>query len=189
MKQAYTKAYTYHFKVNVSAHTLKMELIIPIIMISIPLVARRLICKIRHQCPNTSFTIWLTQLRRRENDEGGRRERWNKAFLCWRCPRPLILRLQGRYQTPEHMHVPLHHERRDQQKQSAKRKRRVEKEVREVAGSRGWWGGSEVRHQKNPSVKSAHFLPLQRPSQAPFILKNKYTVDLGKPVKTCSHIY
>lgn len=56
----------------------------------------------------------------------------------------------------------------------------MEEEVREVARSRGWWGGSEVRLQKNPSVKSANSLPLQRPSGAPFILENKYTSDLGK---------
>lgn len=73
-------------------------------------------------------------------------------------------------------------EKRDQEKQSAERRRRMEEEVR-VARSRGWWGGSEVRHQKKPSVKSANFLPQQRPSGAPFILKNKYTSDLWKAVE------
>lgn len=107
---------------------------------------------------------------------------------------PLMLRLQRRYGTPEHMHVPLHRERDEARKSREQRggegwRRRWEKEVGEVARSRGGRGGSEVRHQKNPAVKSANVLPLQRPSEKPFISENKYTSDLGKPVKTCSHIY
>lgn len=83
------------------------------------------------------------------------------------------------------MHVPLDERDKAWKSRVVNSKRRMEEEVRKVAGRRVGDGEGLKSDIKEPICQKCKFSPQQRPSRVLLTSKNKYTHDLGNLAKTC----